>query len=369
MRTHARFGLATLYARWMGIIIFLALFTVLALRVYAAPIMVIEEPLASGGAIASTCLSHDGRYIVTGMGNGANLWDAETGELLHEFPEIIHAFSCAFSFDNRMVAFGHETYTATIYDIETGKRQRSFRTPTPPTRPWWTGHVSEVAFSSDGKYLITRDVFYECQIWDIATGEMYMNLHSKFDGDLGINAWQFVPIPNSNIIFMTESERVVEFDITRGEIGRVVLFGCCPKLSINARYLIMYELLDIELGRDEGVRILNLDSNETISSLRMQPGTSNTQIMDISPNGEYFIIGGESRSPDLEFGRRVYRNGELIHSFELDTKDNNSPYSADRYVRFFPDGKRFLTLNGNRVHVWDIDKLVTDVPDSALHDD
>jgi WD40 repeat protein/uncharacterized caspase-like protein len=82
-------------------------------------------------------------------------------------PQLGHTgnvFSVAFSPDGKLVLTGSDDHTARLWDVATGKELRQFT--------GITFVVSSVAFSPDGKKVLTGDWHGTVRLWDVLSGEV-----------------------------------------------------------------------------------------------------------------------------------------------------------------------------------------------------
>jgi WD40 repeat protein len=126
------------------------------------------------GSIRAVAFSPDGRYILTGsQDTTAALWEAATGRKIrtfqgHKAPGDKPAFTgkvaaVAFSPDGKYVLTGSEDRTAALWEADTGRQVRTFRGHT-----HW---VYSVAFSPDGQYVLTGATDGTAALWETSSGK------------------------------------------------------------------------------------------------------------------------------------------------------------------------------------------------------
>ncbi len=117
--------------------------------------------------------SPDGRRVFTGntLGSGAVLWDAKTGNKVRDFGEQSGFLSAAFTSDSRQlcaVRGEFPNYIAALWDVETGREIRTFAVPggnvTCAALCSRTGRVA-AGWESDNK----KD--HRIVIWELTTGK------------------------------------------------------------------------------------------------------------------------------------------------------------------------------------------------------
>jgi WD40 repeat protein len=146
----------------------------------AATATVVRRFVGHTGGIESVAFSRDGKWILTGSSDDtAILWDAATGTKLRVFRGG-HG-RVALSPDGRFVLMDSPDKTATLWDVATGKVVRSFEGDPVARRrrmaaaekqePRQQAEVEAVAFSADGKRVLTGEAEEQAILWDTTTGE------------------------------------------------------------------------------------------------------------------------------------------------------------------------------------------------------
>ena len=116
---------------------------------------------AHTGSAGRAVFSPDGRRALTASDNSVRLWDAEAGRQIATFTRAGSGMA-AFSPDGRLVAIP-DNNTVVVRDANTGEREdRIFQ-----------GHsaaVQSVAFSADGRRIVTASDDRTARVWDLQTG-------------------------------------------------------------------------------------------------------------------------------------------------------------------------------------------------------
>ncbi len=133
--------------------------------------------LTHGSGVISVAFSPDGRRILTGFGGWvegvwggdrqpgeARMWDAETGAELFSLKGHTGLLtSVAFSPDGRRLVTGSWDHTAKVWDALTGEELHTLK-----------GHdkyVWSVAFSPDSRRIVTGGHDREARVWDASSGK------------------------------------------------------------------------------------------------------------------------------------------------------------------------------------------------------
>jgi uncharacterized delta-60 repeat protein len=249
-------------------------------------------------AVTSVAFSLDGKYILTGsLDNTAKLWDATTGAAVRNFSG--HAGpveSVAFSLDGKYVLTGSSDKTAKLWVAATGALVQTFSDP-PNTVVRTSVEMKRsnhsVAFSPDGKYVLTGSDDGNARLWDTATGALVRT----FSGQ-------------TNIV-------------------RSVAFSPDGKYALTG-------------GLDDTVRLWDAATGAQVRTFEL---TGWVLSVAFSPDGKYILAGGTNDDPTLW----DTTTGAVVETFIGDAKGAIG-------VAFSPDGKYLLTtsLSQSTAKLWDV---------------
>jgi WD40 repeat protein len=118
------------------------------------------EPAATGTDEANS--QYNG--VTADFDTIARLWDLQTGSLVRQFKgHTDFIYGVAFSPDGKWLLTASQDKTAKLWDVQTGEELRSF-----------LGHTNTLfsaVFSHDGKYVLTSSEDKTARLWDVQTGE------------------------------------------------------------------------------------------------------------------------------------------------------------------------------------------------------
>jgi WD40 repeat protein len=284
--------------------------------------------------------SQDGRSFVMLKGKLICLRDAATGKERRCIESAVTANSMAVSPDGKMILVGEKQETLTtlssperreqsvlalLLDLDTGKKLAEFK---------HAGDVEAVAFSPDGKLLLTGSEDKTACLWEVATGKLV----KKFEYQDGVTAVRFSP-DNKMILTATRGYRlsrdpenrmfvwdaarltsIKSFEVTPGYLTRAIFSPDSQSILSGT-----FDVIPAELGatvykssffkastRDTGwtrnVTLWNARTGEEIR--RFRGYASNVTALTLSPDGRYLLTGddgGQAHLWDVTTGRQIQR--------------------------------------------------------------
>jgi WD40 repeat protein len=252
--------------------------------------------------------------------------------------------SVAFSPDGKFVVSGSWNGTAQVWEAATGKIISRMLVESNSS---WSDHFSAVSFSPDGKYVVSvslcegTDNIGNClksttRVFDTLTGVEIS--HMTHNDEIRAVAFS----PNGIYVATGSLDKTARvWDPATGkEINlfthehtvRAVVF------SPDSNYLMTIDYDNA--GSDKTVHIWDIETGKKISHI-----VNDTKVLSIaiSPDGKYAVSGswgGTARVWEMATGKEILKL----------TKDNSYAFNT---VAFSPNGKYMLSSGDNKVILWD----------------
>lgn len=223
-------------------------------------------------------------------------------------PQVGHAsyvVSVAFTSDGKRLVTGSTDKTARLWDVETGKEIRAFR-----------GHeedVTTVALSADGKYLVTGSGDNTACLWDLATGKRIRAFQGHTKGVCS------VVLSSGNRYLATASgdKTARLWDLNTGKQLRSFEghYGLVSSVALSADGKTL-----ITGNMDWRVRLWDVETGKERRFFRWE--TEQITSMALSTDGKYLVTGTLDKTArlwDLLTGKsiRAFQHGEYVFSVAL----------------------------------------------------
>lgn len=302
--------------------------------------------------VANLAFSEDSQKLVfnaksLNRGHVAQVYDMNTKEVTFSFEhhsDFIRDIDI--SPDGQWVATGGMGSEAFVWNINTGEVKCAMTMPLNPGNSEYApvNGISGVDFSDDGKYLLTStDTQAGTWLWDVESCNPNVKVGFRISSEQPLEIF-----PDNNKLLIGE---VVYSVLENKVISGVPVFTVQISSSNTIRYL---------LGMDTKFQVveLNVETQEK-TEFPIIPVTPID--VALSPDGKFVSIGNINN----ELGKTNVFNvetGESVRLFNgsLSTKINSLVFGRSM--------KHFAAIHEDRVQIFDIGDLTSQIPDAAVLD-
>jgi WD40 repeat protein len=289
--------------------------------------------------IYGVAISSDQHLIAAGGANNTVMvWAMPGGQVVRIFKGHTSTINTvAFSPDGRYLVSGSKDETARLWDIRTGRSVRIFsRRYNPDFSPGHESAINTVAFSPDGRSVLTVSRDQSARLWDIASGTDYLTIAGYNSGFFG-GAFS----RDGKWIALSSSDKLIRiFDSATGQLKQTLTGHTGPVWSVA------FSPDGSELvsgSSDTTARIWNLATGQT--RLKLSGHTGDVTNVAYSPDGNSILTAsydGTAREWNTSDGEvRRYFSGHLAAVWAI-------AYSAD--------GKTMITgSEDGTVRLWNAD--------------
>jgi hypothetical protein len=297
----------------------------------------------------SVAYSPDGKTVLTGSGDLARLWDAETGMEKVVLKGHKHEiYSVCFSPDGKSVLTGSKDQTARLWDAQTGLEKAVLK-----------GHTESVVctcFSSDGKYALTGSGVFgfwtpkqkvpgDARMWDVQTG------HEKvvFKGHvLGLSSTCFSP-DGKQVLTGSFDKTARLWDAQTGVEKVVLREQMLADRSMKSRYSIMCVAYS-----PDGKTVLT-GSDDCVARL----WDAETGLEKVVLKGHKHAVTSVAYSPAGKTVLTLASGDTMVRLWDAETGMEHAILQGHTRgvtsAAFSPDGKRVVTGSmDTTVRLWDV---------------
>ncbi len=297
------------------------------------------------GHVVAGAFSPDGRRVATGKGSTVSLFDQATGKQLWTVPMARPVTALVWSRDSRLLAAGSGSGTqdnwgkagpgsVQVIDVETG-RVRGEAREHPHT-------VRCLAFSPDGKHLLTGCQDGHARLWDLETGKLHklIKLETPVVG-VGFSPERyFLTVVSRNAPDKEDGGEVQLWETATGEAGPSFSApnASTAAVSSDGRTLAL-------AGQRAGMEVRWCDPASADFGKRVGPKMHSGSEWAIALSGDSSLLA----SCGLDWRARIHATAtgqQLGQTLLL----NGWVY----VVALSPDGKTLLTGDGSSSALWDL---------------
>jgi WD40 repeat protein len=308
--------------------------------------------------------SPDGKRIVSGSGDRGyrgpqtlqrvpgprmagdlKVWDADTGaEILSLKGHTLRVSSVAYSPDGKRIVSGSWDETVKVWDADTGTETLTFK--------GHTNKVSAVAFSPDGKRMVSGSWDKTLKVWDADKRAKVFSLEAHVD-------------PVSSVAYSPDGKRIVSTSGAKeqgGRSGEVMVWDAASGLEILTHKLLNPNGYEVPVycvayspdskrlvcaSDDFTLKVLDADTGAEVLSLKGHAGPPTC--VAYSLDGKRIVSGN---SAEL----KVWNAQKGTEILSLKSLKRGGKFHGFRFscVAFSPDGTRIVSTHQNdALKVWD----------------
>lgn len=240
----------------------------------------------NSGDLLACHLSDDGEWVGTATHSGIEIWDAKTGRLQRSFPTSGSGESYSFSGDGRFVMEGAAGETMRLWDMASGRVLGEFcGSPRQSAGGLLAGIMAAVSMSRDGHWAFSGRFGFKVFSWDVLTGNLLASADAEYYRPILslCSTGQAAVFATDNTIKVTDFASCTTVNKLRGSESRISALA----MSANGRFVVS--------GAEDGsVRLWELSRSRCLRTFKIHTGPVTS--VAVSADGAIVISGGQ----DLE---------------------------------------------------------------------
>ena len=287
--------------------------------------------LGKGWISGDIAHSPDGTQLAVSSSIGIWIYDTNTYAEVALFTGHTEPVnSVAYSPDGKTLVSGSEDYTVRLWDVRTGQLLHTLEEH--------AGDVTSVAFSPNGKTLVSGSRDTTTRLWDTDTGQLLRTFrmipknYIVLSGSYGVNSVAFSP---DGKLLATGSDNAIRlWDVSTGE--RLASSG------VDVGFAVAFSSDGVTLASGDGngsVKLWGARTGRHWQTLRGH--TDIVYSVAFSPDGKILASGGTDREIRLWDAR----TGKPLRTFEEHTNRVLS-------VSFSPNGRTLASASWTEIRFW-----------------
>lgn len=309
------------------------------------PLMILEH--LNAPIIGPVKFSPTATKLVTVGGKTVVIWDVLSGEPLLAYeghkPFSGGPYCVAFSSDEKYILSGGYSYTALLWNTETGETIKTYRL----IEGLSPNEISAVALSPDGNFALTA-AHAKIYMWDIASEKIIKEYNTGYALEL-----EFLPGGRHFLLREAGEDKIISI-----EDGSTVFSFLGGKGVLSNDKMYIYSLYT-DGYTPVLIRKWDVQTGELVQTSPLNEGITGTNII-VSQNGKYAFYDLEKDSQPAKLvsseNASIVRNFNAVDSTVLTAKV------------FSPLSDKVVGTSGNKIYIYDISDLTSRVPNADLFD-